>query len=179
MTHDPGVNKVSLTDEDAVVNPVRGAKSAFYAFITSALSGGVGTTLRTAQDYHTIGTQVKESGNLNSMLLTAMDSQDETLRDQAADLAYQVKSGEKVSSAAVGKMALQVAEEVNREQTAALQENARQWVERHQEDIKQIDAAETAWEEAWKDPEKRKASLADAEESAQKEQKRNAAAEGQ
>ena len=177
MTHDPGVNKVSLTDEDAVVNPVRGAKSAFYAFITSALSGGVGTTLRTAQDYHTIGTQVKESGNLNSMLLTAMDSQDETLRDQAADLAYQVKSGKKVSSAAVGKMALQVAEEVNREQTAALQENARQWVERHQEDIKQIDAAETAWEEAWKDPEKRKASLADAEESAQKEQKRNAAAE--
>lgn len=177
MTHDPGVNKVSLTDEDAVVNPVRGAKSAFYAFITSALSGGVGTTLRTAQDYHTIGTQVKESGNLNSMLLTAMDSQDETLRDQAADLAYQVKSGKEVSSAAVGKMALQVAEEVNREQTAALQENARQWVERHQEDIKQIDAAETAWEEAWKDPEKRKASLADAEESAQKEQKRNAAAE--
>ena len=177
MTYDPGVNKVSLTDEDAVVNPVRGAKSAFYAFITSALSGGVGTTLRTAQDYHTIGTQVKESGNLNSMLLTAMDSQDETLRDQAANLAYQVKSGKKVSSAAVGKMALQVAEEVNREQTAALQENARQWVERHQEDIKQIDAAETAWEEAWKDPEKRKASLADAEESAQKEQKRNAAAE--
>ena len=177
MTHDPGVNKVSLTDEDAVVNPVRGAKSAFYAFITSALSGGVGTTLRTAQDYHTIGTQVKESGNLNSMLLTAMDSQDETLRDQAADLAYQVKSGKEVSSAAVGKMALQVAEEVNREQTAALQENARQWVERHQEDIKQIDAAETAWEEAWKDPEKRKASLSDAEESAQKEQKRNAAAE--
>lgn len=177
MTYDPGVNKVSLTDEDAVVNPVRGAKSAFYAFITSALSGGVGTTLRTAQDYHTIGTQVKESGNLNSMLLTAMDSQDETLRDQAADLAYQVTNGKKVSSAAVGKMALQVAEEVNREQTAALQENARQWVERHQEDIKQIDAAETAWEEAWKDPEKRKASLADAEESAQKEQKRNAAAE--
>ena len=177
MTYDPGVNKVSLTDEDAVVNPVRGAKSAFYAFITSALSGGVGTTLRTAQDYHTIGTQVKESGNLNSMLLTAMDSQDETLRDQAADLAYQVKSGKKVSSAAVGKMALQVAEEVNREQTAALQENARQWVERHQEDIKQIDAAETAWEEAWKDPEKRKALLADAEESAQKEQKRSAAAE--
>ena len=177
MTYDPGVNKVSLTDEDAVVNPVRGAKSAFYAFITSALSGGAGTTLRTAQDYHTIGTQVKASGNLNSMLLTAMDSQDETLRDQAADLAYQVKSGKKVSSAAVGKMALQVAEEVNREQTAALQENARQWVERHQEDIKQIDAAETAWEEAWKDPEKRKASLADAEESAQKEQKRNAAAE--
>ena len=177
MTYDPGVNKVSLTDEDAVVNPVRGAKSAFYAFITSALSGGAGTMLRTAQDYHTIGTQVKESGNLNSMLLTAMDSQDETLRDQAADLAYQVKSGKKVSSAAVGKMALQVAEEVNREQTAALQENARQWVERHQEDIKQIDAAETAWEEAWKDPEKRKASLADAEESAQKEQKRNAAAE--
>ena len=177
MTYDPGVNKVSLTDEDAVVNPVRGAKSAFYAFITSALSGGVGTTLRTAQDYHTIGTQVKESGNLNSMLLTAMDSQDETLRDQAADLAYQVKSGKEVSSAAVGKMALQVAEEVNREQTAALQENARQWVERHQEDIKQINAAETAWEEAWKDPEKRKALLADAEESAQKEQKRNAAAE--
>ena len=177
MTYDPGVNKVSLTDEDAVVNPVRGAKSAFYAFITSALSGGVGTTLRTAQDYHTIGTQVKESGNLNSMLLTAMDSQDETLRDQAADLAYQVKSGKNVSSAAVGKMALQVAEEVNREQTAALQENTRQWVERHQEDIKQIDAAETAWEEAWKDPEKRKASLADAEESAQKEQKRSAAAE--
>lgn len=177
MTYDPGVNKVSLTDEDAVVNPVRGAKSAFYAFITSALSGGVGTTLRTAQDYHAIGTQVKESGNLNSMLLTAMDSQDETLRDQAADLAYQVKNGKNVSSAAVGKMALQAAEEVNREQAAALQENTRQWVERHQEDIKQIDAAETAWEEAWKDPEKRKALLADAEESAQKEQKRSAAAE--
>lgn len=116
MTYDPGVNKFSLTDDDAVVNPVRAAKSAFYAFITSSISGGVGTTMRTAQDYYTLGDRVKESGNVNSMLLSAMDSQNETLRDQAAEMAYQIQHGKDPSAAAVGRLALMVGEELNREQ---------------------------------------------------------------
>ncbi len=116
MTYDPGVNKFSLTDDDAVVNPVRAAKSAFYAFITSSISGGVGTTMRTAQDYYTLGDRVKESGNVNSMLLSAMDSQNEALRDQAAEMAYQIQHGKDPSAAAVGRLALMVGEELNREQ---------------------------------------------------------------
>lgn len=116
MTYDPGVNKFSLTDDDAVVNPVRAAKSAFYAFITSSISGGVGTTMRTAQDYYTLGDRVKESGNVNSMLLSAMDSQNEALRDQAAEMAYQIQHGKEPSAAAVGRLALLAGEELNREQ---------------------------------------------------------------
>lgn len=113
MTYDPDMTIFSLTDQEAVLNPVRAAESAAAAFLTTLISGGVGTGVRSYQAIQDAGRQVIDSGNTNTLLSAALDSADGTIRSRAVQLIQRQMEGKEPSVTDVGRLAWDAANAQN------------------------------------------------------------------
>ena len=113
MTYDPDMKIFSLTDPDAVLNPVRAAESAAAAFLTTLISGGIGTGVRSYQAIQDAGRQVIDSGNTNTLLSAALDSADGTIRSRAVQLIQRQMEGKEPSVTDLGRLAWDAANAQN------------------------------------------------------------------
>ena len=118
MTYDPDVEIFSMSDPEAVLNPGRAAESAASAFLTSLISGGVGTGISSYQAIHDTGTQIVGSGGTKDLLLAARLSADTNVRNRADQLIRQQMDGKELSVTDVGRLAWDAANAAQQNRSA-------------------------------------------------------------